>query len=233
MRADVGICCQCGPRARNEDCAASVRDGGALLAAVADGVTFGGGGLEAARSTVGVLMSDFFAAPADWPASRSFERILGAHSAWLAAHNRHRARGAAMTTLTALAFDDRGWALAHVGDTRAWRLRDGAIEQLSGDHGFDDPALAGQLTRAIGLDDWVRIDHRDGDLRAGDAYLLTSDGVHGTLSGEQLLALAGGAATAQQAADAIVSAALAAGSTDNATALVVRVFGVDAAPPDG
>ena len=79
-----------------------------------------------------------------------------------------------------------------------------------------------RLTRAVGLDDRVRVDYEHGEARAGDVFVLTSDGVHGVLARERIAALATDG-SADAASAALVRAALAAGSRDDATAVVVRV----------
>lgn len=233
---EIGYSSQRGPRALNEDFGGAVRAAAAeasrgLIAAVADGVSGGGLGLEAAQTTVMGLLGDFFATPATWETTVVLDRLIGAQNAWLADHNRRRnGGGAALTTLTALALQGQTWTLAHVGDTRAWLLRDGPqgteLSQLSQDHAFDHPDQRSRLTRAVGLDDLVRVDFAQGEARAGDCFVLTSDGVHGRLKAARLAELAR-AGSAQQASDALVQAALDAGGHDNATALVIRVTGLD------
>ena len=127
-----------------------------------------------------------------------------------------------MTTLTALVLRGQVWTVAHVGDTRAWLVRDGDCVQLTQDHAFEEAFHRSRLMRAVGLDDRVRIDFEQGELRRGDVFMLTTDGVHGVLPRQQLVTLSQ-AANAQLASQAIVEAALKAGARDNVTALVVRV----------
>jgi serine/threonine protein phosphatase PrpC len=244
---DIGYFSDKGPRARNEDFAAAMAPAPqdaqrGLVAALADGVSSGGGGLEAAQTTVMSVVNDYHGAPDTWDTTVVLDRLIEAQNAWLAGHNRRRqGRGAgkdlpgvAMTTLTALVLRGHSWTLAHVGDSRAWLVRaagqaDAEPEciQLTQDHAFDHPDQRSRLSRAIGLDDWVRVDYLQGELRVGDAFVLTSDGVHGVLhrSRVALLALEG---DAQAAAEALVQAALKAGGADNATALVIRVRGLAA-----
>ena len=181
---DIGYTSQRGPRALNEDFGGVVRAPQAessrgLIAAVADGVSAGGQGLEAAQTTVMGLLGDFFAAPDTWETTVVMDRLIGAQNAWLADHNRRRqgqGGGAALTTLTALALQGQTWTLAHVGDSRAWLLRagtanlaDGAAPDpnnavadelmlLSTDHAFEHIDQRSRLTRAMGLDDAVRLE---------------------------------------------------------------------------
>ena len=227
-----------GPREVNEDFAASVQpaphdEARGLVAAIADGVSTGGGGREAAQTSVMSVVQDYFACPDTWDTTVVLDRLISAQNAWLADHNRRRQGqgsegGAAMTTLTALVLRGHAFTLAHVGDTRAWLLRSAGDEdcvQLTQDHCFDHPDQRSRLTRAVGLDDRVRIDFMQGELHIGDVFVLTTDGVHGVLRRSRLAALAK-EGDAQAASQAIVMAALAAGSRDNASALVLRVRGL-------
>jgi serine/threonine protein phosphatase PrpC len=235
---DIGYASDRGPRESNEDFGGAVRaapgDGvRGLVAAVADGVSSGGLGIEAAQTTVMGLLADWFAAPPTWEATVVFDRLIGAQNTWLANHNRRRqgTHSAALTTLTALALEGQTWTLAHVGDTRAWLLRlaaDGATELslLTQDHAFDGSDMRSRLTRAIGLDDAVRVDYAQGDAHVGDVFVLTTDGVHGSVGTRRLAELATNP-SAQAAADALVAAARERGSKDNASALVLRVTGLD------
>ena len=233
---DIGYTSTSGVREHNEDFAAAVRAGAqepgrGLIAAVADGVSAGGQGREAAQTTVMSLMQDFHAAPATWETTVVLDRLIGAQNAWLADHNRRRSapggdRTAGLTTLTTLALQGHTWTVAHVGDTRAWLLRDGELQQLTQDHAIDHPDFRSQLTRAIGLDLTVRADYLQGELQTGDLFMLTTDGVHGVLRPERIRALLA-ATPAQKASEAVVKAALEAGSQDNVTALVMQVLGLE------
>ncbi len=236
FEVDIGHASRLGGRSNNEDHAAAWQEPGrGLVAAIADGVSQGGRGLEAAQTTVMALVDDYFSAPATWHPTVVFDRLISAQNAWLASHN---ARGSAQaqTTLTAIALEGQSVTVAHVGDTRAWRQRGDDLIQLTRDHCVDQPDQRSRLLRAVGLDDAVRIDFAQGDARLGDCFLLTSDGVHRTLPAKHLRAMlsrVGGTApggalvSAQQVCDAIVDAAVAAGSRDNASALIVFVRGLD------
>jgi len=226
---DIGHTSERGPRADNEDFAAAQRpapheEALGFIAAIADGVSAGGGGRMAAQTTVMALVQDYFAAPPTWDTTVVLDRVIGAQNRWLAAHNR-RSDKAAMSTLTALALRGQTWTLAHVGDTRAYLLRGSECRRLTQDHALDHPDLRSRLTRAMGQDDVVRVDYLQGELHLADCFVLLSDGVHGKLAQAQIVDLAG-KGSAQQASDALVQAALAAGAQDNVTALVVRVLGL-------
>ncbi|HEY9107245.1 MAG TPA: bifunctional protein-serine/threonine kinase/phosphatase [Roseateles sp.] len=232
---ETGLSSLQGKRARNEDFAgvqapASHEAERGWVAALADGVSGGDAahseGLMAAQTSVMSLLRDFHAVPAEWDTSVALDRLLGHQNAWLAAYNRRPGPDGqpreALTTLTAVALRGRRYALAHVGDSRAWLLRDGECLLLTQDHRMERRDFAG-LTRALGLDDALRLDHSEGELKVGDRLLLTSDGVHGALRGRQIADLLRATPGAQAAADALTAAALAAGGHDNATALVLDI----------
>jgi len=210
------------------------------IAALADGVSTGGGGRLAAQTTVKSLVQDYFGAPATWDTTVALERLIGAQNAWLVADNRRQAalsRGpdgqrvreprSSLTTLTALVLRGHSYTVAHVGDTRAWLLREGELTQLTQDHTLDQLEFSSGLTRAVGLDEPVRIDFFQGVLCVGDVFVLTCDGVHGVLKPKRIQALLE-QGSAQEASQALTQAALDAGSRDNCTALVLRVRGLAA-----
>ena len=231
FEVDIGHASERGPRVDNEDFAASQRpapheEALGFIAAIADGVSVGGGGRMAAQTSVMALVEDFFAAPPTWDTTVVLDRIISAQNGWLAGHNRRNA-SAAMSTLTALALRGQSWTVAHVGDTRAYLLRGSECRALTQDHCLDHPDLRSRLTRAMGQDDAVRVDYLQGELHPGDSFVLLSDGVHGRLPPAQIVALAA-RGSAQQASQALVQAAVTAGTQDNATALVVRVRGLAA-----
>ncbi len=232
---DIGLSSQQGRRPRNEDFAGvqappPYEAERGWVAALADGVSgcdgVGSEGLMAAQTSVMSLLRDFHAVPADWDASVALDRLLGHQNAWLAAYNRRPGADGrpreALTTLTALALRGRRYAIAHVGDSRGWLLRDGACLLLTQDHRLERRDFAG-LTRALGLDEALHLDHSEGELKVGDRLLLSSDGVHGALKARQIAELLRTTPGAQAAAEALTAAALAAGGHDNATVLVLDV----------
>ena len=231
FQLDIGYCSQPGPKPVNEDFCA-VRLPGAhevewgAIAAVADGVSQGGYGREAAQTTVHTLLSDYHSTPLHWDATVALERILAAHNAWLAGTNQRRAPAVGLTAITAVVLRGHHYTLAHVGDTRAHLLRQGQWEQLTQDHVLPQRDFAHGLVRAVGLEERLAVDYAQGALQVGDVLILTTDGVHSVLHARQWRMLCQAQGTAQELADALVAAALQAGGQDNASALVLRVQGL-------
>jgi serine/threonine protein phosphatase PrpC len=229
---DIGFTSLTGKKLINEDfCAAMLpepgREGFGAICAIADGVSTGGKGKEAAQTTVMSLVQDYFGTRETWDTTVALDRVITAHNTWLAGVNRRRAASdeCGLTTLTALVMRGQTYTLAHVGDTRAYLLRADQLEQLTTDHCVDHPDFKHQLIRAVGVDDRLIVDYSQGDLQVGDVFILLTDGVHGSIHERRLKKFTelGGA---QDVAQALAQAALDLGSQDNASALVVRILGL-------
>ena len=229
---DIGFATLAGRKDSNEDfCAAMLPDPGqegmGSIVAIADGVSTGGMVKEAAQTTVTSLVRDYYGTPETWDTTVALDRIIGAQNAWLAGVNRRRHPAIGLTTLTAVVLRGQSYALAHVGDSRAYLMRAGVLTQLTSDHAVDHPDLGHQLLRCVGAEDTLVVDYSQGELEVGDVFVLLTDGVYGSLPAKRLLALVKEANDgAQQLSRQLVDAALAGGSQDNATALVVRVLGL-------
>jgi serine/threonine protein phosphatase PrpC len=234
FQIDIGFTSLAGSKEINEDfCAAMLPEPGneakGAIAAIADGVSTGGMGREAAQTTVTSLVRDYYCTPETWDTTVALDRVISAQNAWLAAQNRRRAPALGLTTLTALVLRGQTYSLAHVGDTRAYLLRAGATTQLTSDHSVTHPDFKHQLLRAVGFEDRILVDYTQGDLIVGDVFVLLSDGVHGVINPAKMRALTAELVVAadcqaQVMSEALVNAALHAGSEDNASALVIRVL---------
>ena len=140
------------------------------------------------------------------------------------------------STVAALVVRGGHAVIAHVGDSRVYRLRDGALAQLTCDHSLAEEMRAAGghvgadfpyrnvITRAIGMREGARVDVVVSSLEAGDVFLLCTDGLTEGLDDDDLAALL--TAPPQAAAPALVRAAYDAGGRDNITAVVVRVRAV-------
>jgi len=141
------------------------------------------------------------------------------------------------TTLSALFILQDKAVITQVGDSRVYRLRDGALAQLTVDHTWVEETVAmgtmpreqaeahqyrHVLTRAIGTEPDVQTDVFVEDVREGDTYLLCSDGLTNHVSNEEIEGVLQKAGPAE-AAWSLVAKALVGGGSDNTTAIVVRV----------
>ncbi|MDP2795220.1 MAG: bifunctional protein-serine/threonine kinase/phosphatase [Sulfurisoma sp.] len=233
LTVTLGHASLAGPRPRNEDyCAAATPEGAELdnkgmIAAVADGVGGHANGREAAEYCVRSLLADYYATPDTWSVPQALDKVIAALNRWLYSHSRRARETAGMaTTLSAIVLRGRRYVIAHVGDTRIYRLRGGELTQLTADHVWEHPELKNVLSRAVGLDEKLSVDYSDGELAEGDVFLLASDGVWGTLGDAKLTKLLADGAPAEDLASRIAMEATGAGAQDNCTALVLRVTGL-------
>jgi len=155
------------------------------------------------------------------------------------------------TTMTAGVVADGALRIGHVGDSRAYLLRDGALRQLTTDHSviaeliaagelteaeaLVDPRRA-MITRALGIDGAIAVDVFSVELAPGDRLLLCSDGLTTMIRDDVIAGLLAGEADRDSAAEALVAAANAAGGADNITVVVADVVVADVVtdgPDDG
>jgi len=230
-RSDVGL-----HRQTNED-SWVVRP---FLFAVADGMGGAKAGEVASRVAIQTLVehlprlaeADEEAAGAELAAAAE-----DANARVYALSVEHRSQAGMGTTLTVLLLTEQGARVAHIGDSRAYVLRDGILEQVTDDHSLvgemvrngeislEEAAghpLRSVLSRALGTEPEVEIDLLEVDVRAGDTLLLCSDGLSGVVPHDKLAELAGEDSPGG-AAERLVKAALALGGPDNITALVIRL----------
>jgi serine/threonine protein phosphatase PrpC len=140
------------------------------------------------------------------------------------------------TTLTAALAEGERVRLAHVGDSRAYLLRQGELQLLTEDHTLvrrmvaegeisEDEAEShpqrSVLTRALGVDMWVDIDDLVVEVEQGDRLLLCTDGLTAMMGNERIRQVLAGQPDPQAAADALVDAANEAGGVDNITVVVL------------
>jgi PPM family protein phosphatase len=127
--------------------------------------------------------------------------------------------------------------VGHVGDSRAYRVRGGAIQQLTRDHSLINDYLMAMpdlteeqraelpknvITRALGMQDSVAVDLVSDEPQLGDVYLLCSDGLSGMLTDEQILDVVSSSSETIEICQQLIAKANEHGGEDNITALVIR-----------
>ncbi len=151
------------------------------------------------------------------------------------------------TTMTAVSVGDGEVAIAHVGDSRAYRLRGDELERLTHDHSLvDEMVRAGRLTpeeaevhpqrsiitRALGPEAQVEVERMTYPARSGDVYLICSDGLTTMVPEDDLGAILRGRSSLRQAAEDLVRVANEAGGRDNITVVLFRVAEEGEAEPE-
>ena len=128
--------------------------------------------------------------------------------------------------------------IAHVGDSRCYRVREGKIQQMTRDHSLLEdykdakPGMSEEeqrkfphknvITRALGMRDTVQVDLHAQDIAPGDTYVFCSDGLSGMIDDDTILKIVVANPDLELAVSALVEAANQAGGTDNVTVLALQ-----------
>ena len=205
------------------------------LFAVADGLGGHQAGEVASSIAIDTLLE---AAPREADAKALGRAVRQANASVIAAAEAGRGRVGMGTTLTAVMVDGTRLAVAHVGDSRAYLLHLGDLQQLTADHSMvADLVRSGQLTleesrvhpnrsvitRALGSDPNMIADTFEVQAAPGDRLLLATDGLTGGVPDEEIARVLAEAPTASDAVEELIGTALDAGGQDNITAVVVEL----------
>ena len=243
---DVGL-----QRDHNEDCFAILSDQELFI--VADGMGGHRAGDVASRLATESIV-DFFRATATddatWPfhfdarLSEEENRLLTgiriANRQIIERSARSRECQGMGTTVVGVLFSSRKQKtfIGHVGDSRAYRVRDGMIQQLTRDHSLVNdyllamPELSEEqrselpknvITRALGMQENVAVDLQSDDAQPGDAYVLCSDGLSGMVEDQEILEVVGSYPNSSDACRKLVAMANEHGGEDNITVVIVRI----------
>lgn len=207
------------------------------LFAVADGMGGHAAGEVASEIAVNVLAE---LAPKDLDGAALEHAVEEANHEIIRAARDGRGREGMGTTLTACMLENERLIIAQVGDSRAYLLHHGKLQQLTRDHSLmADMIEAGQLTpeearhhpqrsvitRALGSDPNTRPDMYEINVETGDRLLVCSDGLSSMIEDEQIEAVMRRVPDPQRCASQLVNEAIAAGGHDNVTVIVSNVTG--------
>ena len=210
------------------------------LFVVADGMGGAQAGEVASRTAAEVF--EQMGAPDGTPEEQLTELVREANRRIHDLSQQDPSRRGMGTTCTVAMVTSHGITIAHVGDSRAYRLRDSEFEQLTLDHSLvAELERSGQLTpeaaehhpqrsiitRALGPEADVEVDAHTHAGRTGDVYVLCSDGLTGMITDAEMAAILRGEENLEQAIKALIRAANQGGGRDNITAVAFRVEEVD------
>ena len=219
-----------GRKPENQDTVgARIPEGSALLTkgiaiAVADGVSSSTSAQQASQAMIKGFLNDYYATPDTWRTQQSAIRVIQSLNHYLWGQSRNNVRGEGyLTTFTCLILKGDKAFIFHVGDTRVYRWRDGMLEQLTRDHSQRISNTESYLSRAIGADLSLEIDFLQEELQAKDLFLLSSDGLHDSLSAKHLGTGLEHAEDLEQLCEQFRQQALDAGSQDNISVQLVRI----------
>jgi protein phosphatase len=234
-------------RSGNEDFHLMQLDRGIFV--VADGMGGHAAGEVASEMSVRIItdeMGAFRGLPDPDIAARLFKAVQSANGAIYRRTLIEKDKRGMGTTVTALILFPRRYLIAQVGDSRAYVLRGGELQQITKDHSYvQEQVDAGLLTpeqarthpysnvitRCVGSNEEVVPDIYFGGLESGDVLLLASDGLTGMLEDDQLARILSDGGEPKQWVDRMIADANRRGGLDNITVILVRVDSVDPPPP--
>ena len=195
--------------------------------AIADGMSSSEAAKEASECCVRSFLEDYYGTHESWTVKRSVATVLKAVNAWLYAQGQRldfEGRGM-VSTFSGIILKSGTAHIFHAGDSRIWRLRDNALEQLTTDHRLKLGRGLEHLSRAFGTNQNLEIDYRQEVLEAGDIYFLSTDGIHDALAPSEITRLIKtGSDDLDAASRTIVDAAFEKGSTDNLTCQIIQII---------
>lgn len=208
------------------------------VVAIADGVSSASKAAEASQLAVTQFINEYYATPETWSTQKSAAKVLASLNNWLYSQggiidDLHLPDSPQwLTTFSTLILKSTTGYIFHVGDTRITRFREQLFESVTLDHNRKQGSNQAILTRALGADPRVKVDAHKVDIKTGDIYLLTCDGVHDFVQQKdlkaQLTALPAlpNKSDLEQASKNIVDIALANGSDDNVSCVLVFIASI-------
>lgn len=203
----------------------SERDLKGAVAVICDGVSSAEDSEIASQMAVTGFITDYFATPPTWSVRKAAGKVLNGLNQWVFRQNaaRRGARDSLLTTFSAAVVKSNTLHVFHAGDSRVHHLRGNQFETLTRDHVINEGGRE-FLARALGADNHLEVDYLKRELQVGDRVVLTTDGVHAVLPDARLRdILSAGENDLEATARTLVGAALAAGSDDNLSALIVAI----------
>ena len=202
---------------------------------VADGMGGAQAGEVASQLLVEVVKIVLAEIPAPWDEKILSRAILAANEKILSTARQNSEYRGMGTTATILSLNGAQGYFAHVGDSRLYLLRSGTLRQLTEDHSYVETLvrrgelsaeaarthpMKNVLTQAVGAMDDIQVDAGNFPVQGGDIFLLCTDGLTNMVDDATIAKIL---QNAENPADALIDAALAAGGRDNVTVIVARV----------
>ncbi len=200
-----------------------------IAISLADGISSSEVSQQASEVAVKSFLEDYYCTPESWTVKTSVQRVLEATNSWLHLQTRNSPYRYSpdkgyVCTFTTLVVKSNTAHIFHVGDTRAYRLVDNRLEQLTEDHRLWVSKEKSYLRRALGMKDSLELDYRSFSLEAGDVFVLATDGVYEyAADGFIIDSIESNANDLDKAASLIIDESYARGSTDNLSVQIVRI----------
>ena len=221
-----------GVKASNEDAftamlptESSIRRYKGAVACIADGVSCSANAQMASQTAVTNYISDYYSTPDFWTVQQSAVKVISSINSWLyqQGHNSGVKTDGWITTFSSLIIKSHTAHLLHVGDSRIYLLRNNELELLTQDHSYQGGG-GSYLTRALGIERHLDLDYKSLKVQLGDRFLLTTDGIHDTLSPKEITELLSDKSNdLESISKKMGECALEAGSDDNISCLIAEV----------
>lgn len=215
-----------------------------LLFIVADGMGGGPAGELASQLAVQEVQNKYFASTQERPGEALGRAVLSAHDKIRREVMMHPQYAGMGTTLTALVLADRAAHIAHVGDSRAYLIRDNQIVQLTQDQTIISNLISSGeitpeearihpqrniLTQSVGGGNWQpQTEIVAQDILIDDVFVLCSDGLYNMLSDNEIKETINNDANPQNAAELLINQANTRGGLDNITVMIIKIDGYSA-----
>ena len=200
-----------------------------IAVALADGISSSDVSQVASEASVNAFLDDYFCTSEAWSVKKSAHQVLSATNSWLhsqsqqSPHRFDKDKGY-VCALSAIIFKSTTMHLFHLGDTRIYRLRNDALEQLTEDHRRWISEEKSYLSRAMGINPQLEIDYDAFPLELEDIFILATDGIYEFISASLISqTIHDQGNDLEAAAKEITEQALKEGSDDNVTIQIVRI----------
>jgi len=200
-----------------------------IAIALADGISSSHVAHIASQATIKGFLDDYFCTSEAWSVKKSAHQVLSATNSWLYSQTQQgqyrfdKDKGY-VCTLSAMIIKSTTAHIFHLGDSRIYRLRDNAIEQLTNDHRLWVSEEKSYLSRAMGINAWLEIDYDSFQVDRADVFLFVTDGIYEFVKSKFMSkVISEHHDDLDAAAKIIVEEAFAKGSDDNLTVQIIRV----------
>ena len=196
---------------------------------LADGISSSNVSQIASETAVTGFLEDYYCTSEAWSVKNSAQRVLFATNSWLHSQTRqsefrYEKDKGYVCTFSAMVIKSTTAHIFHVGDTRVYRLRDNALEQLTDDHRIWISQEQNYLSRALGINPRIELDYQNLPVKKGDVFIFATDGVYEYCSTNFIVKnVTEYKDDLDKAAKAIVNEAYDNGSDDNLTIQIIRV----------
>lgn len=200
-----------------------------IAIALADGISSSAVSQIASEAAITGFLEDYYCTSDAWSVKKSAQRVLTATNSWLhsqtqQSHYRYDKDRGYVCTFSAMIIKSRTAYIFHLGDTRIYRMRDNSLEQLTNDHRQWISRDKSYLSRAMGINPQLEIDHETLQVDKGDVFLFATDGVYECTEPRFMIdTINENENDLSTAAKVIVEEAYEQGSTDNLTFQIIKI----------